>query len=300
MNKSLFEFVTSKSIKTGNLEEFKATGNDKEASYKYGHIVTMMLTNDYLILISSLISAINNFKASKREIRFCHILSALSINGLCLNTGLYICKNEIYFKPHKGYRECLLTRDKTIETLTLLGFNTEEMKHIFQNVKYFNIEDYRKYLKNVTKAITERQRKDSEFWSSIKIEPSYYIYNEHIFHTSYADKMKEYAIEHTKNATPSEQIVIKLLNANEIKYEFQKTCNVCGRNYIMDFFLTEQKICLEIDGGYHYTQEQLLKDRQRDNDMARCGILVIRLTNEEVNKWYSTNPPYDLLKVIRQ
>ena len=55
-----------------------------------------------------------------------------------------------------------------------------------------------------------------------------------------------------------------------------------GVCYIMDFYLPDYGICIEVDGDYHNTFEQLVKDKERTNKLALTGILVVRFTNEEV------------------
>lgn len=49
--------------------------------------------------------------------------------------------------------------------------------------------------------------------------------------------------------------------------------------YIMDFYLYEQNICLEVDGGYHTLAEQRQYDAQRDR---RIACPTIRIPNEAV------------------
>lgn len=46
----------------------------------------------------------------------------------------------------------------------------------------------------------------------------------------------------------------------------------------------ENKIDIEVDGGYHTTEEQQLKDKEREEDFKKMGYDTLRFTNEEVNK----------------
>ena len=52
--------------------------------------------------------------------------------------------------------------------------------------------------------------------------------------------------------------------------------------YIADFFCFEDKLVIEIDGGYH--EQQKLKDALRTDVINLLGLNVIRFTNEEVEK----------------
>lgn len=83
------------------------------------------------------------------------------------------------------------------------------------------------------------------------------------------------------NITDAEKAAKNILEEMGIDYEFQKPCLIAGHSYIMDFYLKKYGICLEIDGAYHDTPEQLLKDREKTNVLAKSGILVVRFSNEE-------------------
>lgn len=50
--------------------------------------------------------------------------------------------------------------------------------------------------------------------------------------------------------------------------------------YILDFYCPTLRLCLEIDGGIHDDQRRY--DRQRDSNLARWGIKVLRTRNEVV------------------
>ena len=52
--------------------------------------------------------------------------------------------------------------------------------------------------------------------------------------------------------------------------------------YIADFYCHKLKLVIEVDGGYHQTDEQLLLDKRRTADIEFQGIKVIRFTNNEV------------------
>ena len=52
--------------------------------------------------------------------------------------------------------------------------------------------------------------------------------------------------------------------------------------YIADFVCLEKKIIIEIDGGYHFTDNQIVKDEDRTDILESFGFKVIRFTNEEV------------------
>ena len=88
--------------------------------------------------------------------------------------------------------------------------------------------------------------------------------------------------------TECELLYKKYLKDNKIKFEFQKIIyNKEGSFYIVDFYIPVFKLIIEIDGGYHKTPEQDLKDRHRSFELRSMGYHLIRITNEEVKKKYS-------------
>jgi very-short-patch-repair endonuclease len=52
--------------------------------------------------------------------------------------------------------------------------------------------------------------------------------------------------------------------------------------FIADFYCEEGLFCIEVDGGIHSTQDQLLKDEHRTKVFKARGIRVLRLTNDDV------------------
>ena len=57
--------------------------------------------------------------------------------------------------------------------------------------------------------------------------------------------------------------------------------------YIVDFYIPAAKIVIELDGSQHFEPKHSEKDRVRDAYMKRYGILVLRYTNEYVNRYFS-------------
>ncbi len=53
-------------------------------------------------------------------------------------------------------------------------------------------------------------------------------------------------------------------------------------NYIVDFFFREKMLVVEIDGEYHFTDEQKQEDFVRQQWLEQHGYHVLRFTNEEV------------------
>ena len=52
--------------------------------------------------------------------------------------------------------------------------------------------------------------------------------------------------------------------------------------YIVDFFFRKSMLIVEIDGGYHCTDEQQKEDTIRQNWLEQKGYKVLRIPNEQV------------------
>ena len=55
-------------------------------------------------------------------------------------------------------------------------------------------------------------------------------------------------------------------------------------NYILDFFIAEKRIAIEIDGIQHGEPEHRQKDLQRDAELGQLGIRVLRYSNNDINR----------------
>ena len=52
--------------------------------------------------------------------------------------------------------------------------------------------------------------------------------------------------------------------------------------YIVDFFFRKSMLIVELDGGYHFTEEQQKEDAIRQSWLEHMGYNVLRFTNVEV------------------
>ena len=68
-------------------------------------------------------------------------------------------------------------------------------------------------------------------------------------------------------------------------------------NYIVDFFIPERRIVIELDGSQHETNAGINADLKRDSEFSKLGILVLRYANEDVNKHFDAVCE-DILKYI--
>ena len=76
----------------------------------------------------------------------------------------------------------------------------------------------------------------------------------------------------------ADEIEYELLKANGYKFRRQHII----KQYIADFINLKYKLIVEIDGKYHFRDEQIIKDEERTRDLEQWGYRVIRFTDEEI------------------
>ncbi len=55
-------------------------------------------------------------------------------------------------------------------------------------------------------------------------------------------------------------------------------------NYIVDFYRSDARLIIELDGSQHYKEKGLLKDKIRTEKIESRNLTVIRIPNNEVNQ----------------
>lgn len=84
------------------------------------------------------------------------------------------------------------------------------------------------------------------------------------------------------SATPFELAMRRRLSDLRVEFDFQKPFQIHGLLCFVDFFLSEQKLCLEVDGGIHRTKRQQNVDKKRSHALHSIGLSVLRVKNEDV------------------
>jgi very-short-patch-repair endonuclease len=95
--------------------------------------------------------------------------------------------------------------------------------------------------------------------------------------------LKERASRLKRTMTPSERIFEEKLKKLGYDYKPQKGFIARGYFCIVDFYIPRPyRLCIEIDGGYHNTWKQRVKDSDKDYYLtATRKFKVLRLTNEQ-------------------
>lgn len=93
------------------------------------------------------------------------------------------------------------------------------------------------------------------------------------------------------NLTSNAQNLRKNMTKEErhLWYDFLKTLPVSVRrqkvfgHYIVDFYIPDAKLVIELDGSQHYEEQGKSEDVQRDEYLNSLGLTVLRYSNADVN-----------------
>ena len=84
------------------------------------------------------------------------------------------------------------------------------------------------------------------------------------------------------HGTIAEAIMWRMLKSRQIEgTRFRRQFSI--ENYILDFYCPELRLCIELDGAPHFTEERILKDKCRTKDLLETHkIQTIRFENKMV------------------
>ena len=89
------------------------------------------------------------------------------------------------------------------------------------------------------------------------------------------------ARELRRTQTKAEMIIWEQVRNRKLggfKIRRQQTLN----EIIVDFYCTDKRLCIEIDGPYHNEPVKKALDKKRDEELAEDGFTVLRFTNDQV------------------
>ena len=98
--------------------------------------------------------------------------------------------------------------------------------------------------------------------------------------------------QHTPRLTPLAKELRKRLTAEErhLWYDFLRAYpirffrqKVLGK-YIADFFCSEAKLAIELDGSQHFEEQNAENDAVRTTFLEDYGLKVLRIPNNEINR----------------
>lgn len=92
--------------------------------------------------------------------------------------------------------------------------------------------------------------------------------------------LKELAKINRSNQTLAEQVLWNHIKGNALGTKFLRQYII--KDYIADFISLYNCLVIEVDGGYHFSPEQMEWDAYRTAELEKLGFKVIRFRNEEV------------------
>jgi len=104
--------------------------------------------------------------------------------------------------------------------------------------------------------------------------------------------LKERRIELRKNQTPEEKILWERLRQNQLGFKFKRQHSVGP--YILDFYCSEKKLAIELDGSHHVENKEY--DAERSDYLSALDIKTLRFWNSEV----SANIEIVIKRIVRE
>ena len=84
-----------------------------------------------------------------------------------------------------------------------------------------------------------------------------------------------------KNMSPWERkLWYEFLRYYPVRFQRQKSVG----NYIADFYCAKARLIIELDGGGHYTEKQIKKDKIRTEELEKMNLRVLRICNLDVTQ----------------
>ena len=88
-----------------------------------------------------------------------------------------------------------------------------------------------------------------------------------------------------KNMTPEERhLWYDFLREYPVRFQRQKAIG----NYIADFYCAKAQLIVELDGGGHYTAEQIRTDNARTVELEKMNLVVLRFCNLDIDRKFES------------
>jgi|SRR3989304_530424 len=93
-----------------------------------------------------------------------------------------------------------------------------------------------------------------------------------------------------------------LIHGYEFYVQYKIDCpegwKLDGRTYfVVDFYIPDYELVIETDGKIHYTEENIIKDRNKDNTLISLGYRIFRFTWDDV---MGSNEGFDIFAFFEE
>jgi len=102
--------------------------------------------------------------------------------------------------------------------------------------------------------------------------------------TSHSKGVQRLADTRRRRGTAAERELERILNdvnGGILRGRYQREWAYGGR-WIVDFYFREVRLGIEVDGPYHGPLKQQLHDIERELELERAGITIVRVSNKDV------------------
>ncbi|HEC64568.1 MAG TPA: DUF559 domain-containing protein [bacterium] len=106
------------------------------------------------------------------------------------------------------------------------------------------------------------------------------------------DRLRKYAEIHSQKYAHGEKEITRILESLCVKYEFQKVM----AHYIVDFYLPDYHLIIEVDGLSHKWRKQKNRDMTRDHYFLRRDIPTVRIPAESPSEDQIKNILHDYVR----
>ncbi len=94
-------------------------------------------------------------------------------------------------------------------------------------------------------------------------------------------ELVERAKQLRREMTPEEKLLWKHLRDNQLEgFHFRRQQIIDG--FVVDFYCHAAGLIVEVDGPIH--DQQVERDRERDNKLSQRGLRILRFKNEQIRQ----------------
>lgn len=92
--------------------------------------------------------------------------------------------------------------------------------------------------------------------------------------------LEKFAKDNRRYSTEAESILWNMISAKQLGVKFRRQHIIGG--FIVDFVCLKSRLIIEVDGKYHLTDVQRMKDEDRTAFLESYGYHVIRFPNDQI------------------
>ncbi len=98
----------------------------------------------------------------------------------------------------------------------------------------------------------------------------------------YDSHLKKRARELRKNSTLGEVLLWQQIRKRKLGVQFHRQVPIS--HFIVDFYCHEIQLAIEVDGSFHDSPAQQIKDKERQIHLEELGVRFIRIDDLDVKK----------------